>query len=297
MGSMRALAFSAAAWAWGCGGVTPVASSPEGGREGPPVIDRFSATAGHLMVRTPDNGLPGPGQPIDLDRPPFVTQGFAADGSRVRYYNFDIQPAKPATLYRLTHTGERAALPGQLDIIDGIPGDRDYSDFFRIAWAEVPPAYVVDSITSADQVRGRALHVEMTGNAIDCPVVPRGTTAREATGVDPAVATEVWYRGQRVTCLRFGTPLTIDAERVPTSPIYVTFAKPGAFRTEAGAAQTHNVVMSLPGDVDYSPLWAVHVYEPTAFDRVVDGQSAMAAKLVDASGPLVNCPVQAIVAR
>jgi hypothetical protein len=280
-----------------CGGVNPAGSPPERGREGPVSIDRFSAAAGHLMVRTADNGLPGPGQPIDLDRPPFITQGLAADGSRVRYYNFDIQPAKPATLYRLTRVHDRTAIAGQLDIVDGIPGDPGYSDFFRVAWAEVPEGYVVNSIKSADEVRGQALHVEVTGNVIDCPVVPRGTTARQATGVDAAVATEVWYRNSRVVCLQFGTPLTLDGERVPTSPIYVTFDRPGAFRTEAGAVQTHNVVMSLPGDVDYSPLWAVHVYDAAAFATVNDGPTALAAKLVDPGGPLVNCPVQAILPR
>jgi hypothetical protein len=280
---------------WACGSAPPVVAGK--GSDGAPIIDRFSATAGHLMVRTGSNGLPGPGQPIDLDHAPFVTQGLAADGSRVRYYNFDVQSAKPAMLYRLTPVHAQAAIAGQLDIIDGIPGEAGYSDFFRVAWAEVPDGYVVNTITSADAVRGQALHVEQTGSVIDCPVVPRGTTAREATGVDPVAPTEVWYRGSRVTCLRFGAPLTLDGERVPTSPIYVTFATPGAFRTEAGAAQTHNVVMSLPGDVDYSPLWAVHVYDPAAFATVADGQTALAARLVDPNGPLVNCPVQAILAR
>jgi hypothetical protein len=288
---MRRLVGVAACCA-GCGGATPTVSAR--GSDGAIVIDRFTATAGHLMVRTASNGLPGPDQPIDLDRPPFITQGLAADGSHVRYYNFDIQPAKPATLYRLSHPGEHAALPGQLDIIDAIPGDPGYSDFFRVAWAEVPASYVANTLTSADAVRGQALHVEMTLNAIDCPVVPRGTTAREHTGVDPAVPTEVFYRGSRVTCLRFGSPLTLDGELVPTSPIYVTFAKPGTFRTDATSVQTHNVVMSLPGDVDYSPLWAVHVYAPAAFPHVTDGPSALAAPLVDRNGPLVNCPVQSV---
>jgi hypothetical protein len=49
--------------------------------------------------------------------------------------------------------------------------------------------------------------------------------------------------------------------------------------------------MSVPGDSDYSPLWAVHVYDRRAFDRVHDAASAQAAALVDANGPLVNCPV------
>jgi hypothetical protein len=262
-----------------------------------PAIDRFSAAAGHLMVRDATNGLPGADAPIDLDRPPFLTQGLAADGSTVRYYNFDVQSPHPATLYRFARAGTREPIAEQLDVVDVLPGDAGYSDFWRVARIEVPDSYAANSITSAADARARGLPIEMTGEIVDCPIVPRGTTAREATRVEPAVPTELWYRGARVTCLRFGAPLTIDGDRVPTSPIYVTFAKPGAFRTEGGRPQTHNVVMSVPGDVDYSPLWAVHVYDPAAFDRVKDGDSALAAKLVDANGPLVNCPVVAILPR
>src|SRR5262245_26521077 len=64
-----------------------------------PVIDRFSARAGHLMVRDRRPDLPGPDRPIDLDRPPFITQGLGPNGAPVRYYNFDVQSDRPATLY------------------------------------------------------------------------------------------------------------------------------------------------------------------------------------------------------
>ena len=32
-------------------------------------IDRFSMAAGHLFVRTEENGLPGPNEPIDFEQP------------------------------------------------------------------------------------------------------------------------------------------------------------------------------------------------------------------------------------
>ena len=41
-------------------------------------IDRFSAAAGHLQVRDGMNGLPGPNQPVDFDKGPFVTTGLGA---------------------------------------------------------------------------------------------------------------------------------------------------------------------------------------------------------------------------
>lgn len=250
-----------------------------------PVIDRFSASAAHLMVRTADNHFPGPDQPIDFDHPPFVTQSFGPDGRVVRYYNFDVQPDMPMTRWRLVRAGTRAAI--QPDIIDRIPGDPGYSDFSRTAWVEVPAEVAPGAITSAQQIRERGFPIAPDRTIVDCPVVPAGSIARE--GPPPI---EVWYRHTKVTCFPFGDPLLEEAGLVPTSPIYVTFAGTGpesGFRKQ-GPTQTHNVVFSVPGDADYSPLWAVHVYDRAAFDSVHDEATALAAPLVK-TAPAVNCPI------
>jgi len=249
----------------------PVASP----RSGAPVIDRFGA-AGHLLARAKNPALPGPDQPFELDRPPFVTQGLGPDGRVVRYYNFDIQPDHPGLAYQLP----------DVIVVDAIPGDPGYSDFWRIARVDVPAGYVPGSITSAAQIRDRGWTVTPGTEVIDCPIVPRGTAGKEG-----GIATEFVYRGARVQCLRFERALAIERDRVPTSPIYVTFAGE-RFRTEAARPpQTHNVVFSVPGDADYSPLWAVHVYDPRAFDLVHDAETAGRARVVDEHGPLVNCPI------
>ena len=238
------------------------APPPPALHRGPIVIDRFSAHAGHLMVRDAKNRLPAPGAPIDFTRAPFLTQGLGPDGSIVRYVNLDVQPDAPAILYR------RAGAPDEVRVI---PGDDGYSDFWRIANV------------------GADGSITMTRDVIDCAIVPRGTHAPSAE------AHEVVYGGERLTCLLFGSPLALDGDRVPTSPIFVTFAHEKVFKTEARApVQTHNVVMSLPGDLDYSPLWAVHVYDPSEFDRVHDAESAARAKLVEPNGPHVNCPIVSI---
>jgi hypothetical protein len=70
----------------------------------------------------------------------------------------------------------------------------------------------------------------------------------------------------------------------------VTFGHEG-FATEGATPQTHNVVFTLPGDVDYSPLWAVHVYDPAAFSKVHDATTVLDVPLKDPNGPLVNCPI------
>ena len=236
------------------------------------IVDRFSAKAGHLQVRDAKHALPGPDQPIDLDKPPFVTQGLGPDGSIVRYYNFDVQSDRPATMYRLSRGG---------DVVDVIPGEPGYSDFWTVVRVDVPDGV---TITSAEQLR--AYSTTPVPGVIDCPIVPAGTTAHAGH----PVLHDVWYRGQRIHCLAFGEPLTSLDGRVPTSPIYVTFGTEG-FATEGGTPQTHNVVFTLPGDVDYSPLWAVHVYDPAAFAKVHDATTVLDVPLKDAHGPLVNCPI------
>jgi hypothetical protein len=271
-----------------CGGT----SRPPAPSESAPVIDRFSARAGHLMVRDKRPGLPKPGEPIDFDRPPFITFGLGPDGVPVRYYNFDVQNPVAGTLYRFRRVGSKEALAGQLDVVDAIPGDEGYSDFWRIAWVEVPATFVAGSIKDAREIRG--LSVAASNVAINCPIVPRGSTAREAHGVAAPIAVDLWYRNARLTCLHFGSDLQLTEDRVPTSPIYVTFASEAAgFQTEGKSPQTHNVVMSLPGDLEYSPLWHVHIYDAAAFDKVRDATTALAAPLVK-QGPLVNCPIVSI---
>jgi hypothetical protein len=232
------------------------------------------------MQRSKNSALPAADAPIDLSRAPFSTQGLAPDGSVVRYYNFDVQRDRPATLWRLMRDGHPIG-----DVVDALPGDATYNDFWRIALVDVPAGL---AITSAADIRAHQLAVRPDATIIDCPIVPPGTRAETATPV------ELWYRGVRVTCLRFEPALiATESGAVPTSPIYVTFHGAGpasGFQTAAGP-QTHNVVLSVPGDTDYSPLWAVHVYDRAAFDRVHDAASAEAAPIVEPHGPLVNCPV------
>ena len=258
----------------------------------PDAIDRFSEQAGHLLVRSPKHPLPAPGEPIDFDKPPFIIQSLGPDGGVVRYYDFDVQRATPATLYRATRAGAREPIAGQLDIVDVLPGDVTYSDFFRVAWVEVPASFVPGSWKSYADIEAAHAPVALDTQILDCPVVPHGSTAREGEGVAPAVPTELWYRGTKIDCLRFGTPLTAVGDQVPTSPIYVTFARePDAgFQKESHTPQTHNVVLSVPGDTDYSPLWEVRIYDVRAFDLVHDAATAQRARVVK-PGPLVNCPI------
>ena len=130
-------------------GVKQVALKPLDPDQAPiAAVDRFSDKAAHLQLRTPDNHLPGPNEPVDFDTGPFITQGLApATGKPVRYYNFDVQSTAPAPVYVLYRQGEDKPVADQLDIIDTLPGDKGYNDFRQIWKVTVPKDYVANTIT------------------------------------------------------------------------------------------------------------------------------------------------------
>src|SRR5215831_3405324 len=70
-------------------------------------VDRFSDKAATIYMRTSDDRLPGPNEPVDFDTGPFIAQGLSPrTGKPVRYYNFDIQSTTPAPVYVLHREGE-----------------------------------------------------------------------------------------------------------------------------------------------------------------------------------------------
>ena len=266
-------------------------------------VDRFSEAAGNLMVRTSDNGLPGPNEPIDFDQGPFLTHGLGPDGDPVSYYNFDVQPTDPAPIYALFREGEETPVEGQLNIVDAIPGDDGYNDFWHVHKVTVPSDYGANTATSFADVERAGYEVTATDTIKNCPVVPDGSTASMRYADGSADLVEGWYDGRVVSYFLFEeSPLMSRDGAVPVSPIYVSFNKnpgedgggpPSGFMTETGSDRTHNVVATLPGDNGYSPLWLVNIYDNADFEAVMDLASATRADQLAAGAATVNCPVVA----
>ena len=262
-------------------------------------VDRFSEESGTLQVRTEENGLPEAGEPVDFDQPPFVTHGLGPDGERATYYNFDVQPAEPAPIYVLFRQGEDAPVGGQLNIIDAIPGDPGYNDFWQVHRVTVDEEYEANSFTSFEDLMAAGLSIDATETLVNCPVVPEGSTATQRLGGGSAGLTQGWYRGQVAHYFSFEEqPLT--GTTVGAAPIFVTFntnpgeeggGPPSGFVTEMDSDQTHNVLAALPGASGYSPLWSVNPYDNADFASVGDLASAEAANVLDTGVALVNCPV------
>lgn len=265
-------------------------------------VDRFSDKAAHLQLRAPDNGLPGPNEPVDFDTGPFITQGLSpAMGKQVRYYNFDVQTTMPAPLYVLYREGEDQPVTDQLDIVDTLPGDKGYNDFRQVWKVTVPKDYVANTIADAATLFDAGYKMEQTGTLRNMPVVPDKSRASMRLKHESAELQRAWYRGQVAKFFSFDeAPLSAAGSTVPLSPIYVTFnVNPGepnggpgsGFRTEPNSAQTHNVPFTLPGDLGYSPLWLVAVYDNADFPSVHDKASALKAKVLAPGAATVNCPI------
>ena len=264
------------------------------------VIDRFSEAAGTLMIRDDSGALPGPNEPIDFDQPPFITQGLGPAGQVVQYYNFDVQSVVPAPIWVLFREGEDRPVEGQLNIIDVIPGDEGYNDFWAVTKVTVPADYAANSVRSMAGIMDAGYATETTDIIVNCPVVPRGSTAMLRIGGGSNGLVTGWYKDKVVYYFSFEEKM-LSGATVPLSPIYVAFnvnppvgGPASGFMAEADGVQTHNVVATLPSDDDYSPLWLVSVYDNADFDAVSDLASAESANILAAGVAAVNCPVVSV---
>lgn len=267
-------------------------------------VDRFSPTAGKLFVRTASNPLPGPNQPIDMDTGPFITLGLGPQGEHITYYNFDAQPTTAAPIFVLYREGETDPIRDQLNIVDVIPGQTGYNDFWQVLKVTVPANYVANTVTSLDEIRAKGYRVETTTMIVNCPIVPEGSVARLRFRGGASTLTHGWYRGQVVAYFNFDeAPIeALPQSAVPLAIILVSFTinpdqplggAPSGFKTEMGSQQTHNVAARLPGQSGYSPLWSVVPWNNASFATVHDLDSALLARSFPAVGN-VNCPVVSV---
>jgi hypothetical protein len=251
------------------------------------------------MVRDGMNGLPAANVAINFDQAPFITKGFGPAGQVAEYYNFDVQPTAPAPIWVLFRSGETTPVAGQLNIIDKIPGESGYNDFWVVRKVTVPTDYVANSVTSYAEIVALGYTIESTDMIVNCPVVPEGSTATKRLAGESNALVQGWYKDK--ACFYFSFmehPLV--GSTVPTSPIYVIFninpdqpngGPPSGFMVDGGTDQTHNVLATVPGQAAYSPLWRVSVIDNTDFGSVSDLASAQGATIMAMNVMNVNCPV------
>ena len=271
------------------------------------MVDRFSDDAGMLFQRSGNPALPAADVAIDFDMGPFITKGLGPAGQMVEYYNFDVQPVNPIPIWVLFYEGESSPVPNQLNIIDAIPGDSGYSDFWKVIKVTVPAIYEANSASSRADITSRGFATESTNIIVNCPVVPMGSTASKRMNGAASDLVRGWYKDKVVHYFDFSEKMlsATSGGQVPLSPIYVTFnvnpdpndpmsGPPSGFVTETGNDQTHNVIATIPSDASYSPLWMVNVYDNADFGNVMDLSTAQSSNVLAMGVANVNCPVVSV---
>jgi hypothetical protein len=173
----------------GCGsssGSTPSSAGGGSGTAKDPAtaqvvsIDRFSDAFAHLFKRSTNSALPAANAAVDFDQGPFVTQGLGPSGETIRYYNFDVLPTAPAPIYVFFREGSTTELTEQLHVVDVIPGEPGYNDFWRVIKVTVPASYVPNSATSLADIKRQAFRRRRpacSSTARSCPTTRRRTSA------------------------------------------------------------------------------------------------------------------------
>jgi hypothetical protein len=246
--------------------------------------------AGYYVGRPPAPQAPGP---VDgLPRANMIPRvdGWYRNGS-VAYLDYGPQPNVTAPIlvfFQAASPGTPVA--GQRNVIDTVPGQPGYSDFWRVYKVLAPAGYVANSIRSFEAAVASGYSIEETDLVVNCPVVNPGTT------IQGSAATPVagWYRDREVVYFDHGMNSPAHGSVVESAPIYAFFRMDGT-----AVSGQRNVIDVLPGDARYSDLWRVV--------KVTVGTSYMANDLRDAASILaaagagqvtleatdidVNCPV------
>lgn len=243
-------------------------------------VDRYA------QARASNPQMPGPGEAVDFDAD-FFRVGLGPDGARVSYYDFGISSGFTMPVFRLVDI-DGAPIEDQLFIVGELPGAITYSDFWQIVDVEVPLEYEANTITSVAEVEASGYPQTRTVEAFNRPIVPEGSTAQFASG-DGALLS-AWFEDQVVFAFDFSeAELSLRGDLMDYAPIYVCFTDGDRFCADESGA-THNVVAAVPPSPAYSPLWKPSVYPESAFDEVVDLDSAVATD-PDKQPMLVNCPM------
>src|SRR5207253_2667213 len=98
-------------------------------------------------------------------------------------------------------------LAGQLDIVDVLPGETGYSDFWRVTQVTVPAGTAANTYASVAELEAAALPMEETDALVNAPLVPAGSMAPRRLGGGSSALTRLWVDGDVVNAFVFETTL------------------------------------------------------------------------------------------
>ena len=117
-------------------------------------------------------------------------------GEEVFYPDFGANPATVEPIWVFIHgmnaDGTPDLVEGQNNIIDTVPGEADYTAFWRVNMVTVPEGYEPNSIRSAADVIAAGFEITQTDMVVNCPVVEVAAAPGGQPVTQPPDATDVF---------------------------------------------------------------------------------------------------------
>lgn len=254
------------------------------------IVLLVGVAVGYLAGSTLNLSTPGPVDNLDRPNPIPLIDGWD-DDNMVQYWDFGPNPpiAIPILVFFQADNPD-VMVSGQNNIIDSIPGQPGYSDFWRVHKVLAPSDYTPNSIKSLEDVVDSGYTIEITDIVVNCPVVNPDTTLEESS----QGLVQGWYRDQEVFYFDFGDRSPSDGFAVRHAPIYVFFLEDG---TQVEGQQ--NVIDVIPGEEGYSDLWHVRkvIVDPSYVANTYTSEDDILAAeengdvTIELTTLFVNCPV------
>src|SRR5467141_3101515 len=174
--------------------------------------------AGYLLGRPAPAAIPGPVSGLPRTTIPRVDGWFR--NASVSYLDFGPQSNVAVPILAFFQASSPSTpVAGQRNIIDTIPGQPGYSDFWRVFKVLAPSGYVANTIRSLGDAVASGYTIQMTDTVVNCPVVnPNATVAGSA-----ATLVSGWYRNRDVSYVDEGTRSPANGWVVVDAPIYAFF--------------------------------------------------------------------------
>jgi hypothetical protein len=208
-----------------------------------------------------------------------VAQGFF-QGRSIKYLDFGpIKLAPGNALAPIWVVTNGAA--GQRNIVDTVPGRKGYSPLWQVRMVTWNDGVGARLLRSAAQVKAAEaagdVTIEKTSTVVNCPVL--GFGQKNVRG---------FYRGEGVDYYDLGPVKLKTGNKV--APIWAV---------TNGVAGQHNIVDTVPGRSDYTPLWKVSMVTfaqgvaPRLLTSAAQVKSALADGdvTIEQTSTVVNCPV------
>jgi hypothetical protein len=208
-----------------------------------------------------------------------ATAGFY-QGKTIHYLDFGpikLAPGNKVAPIWVVTNGTKA----QYNIVDVVPGVDGYTPLWKVTMVTWKRGVAHRTLRSAGAVmaamRAGQVTLKHTSIVVNCPVL--GFSQKKTPG---------FAKGHAVSYLDLGAVKLRAGNKV--APIWVV---------TNGTSGQHNIVDTLPGDSDYTPLWAVRMvtWKDGISPRTLKSRSAVQAALdagdvtVKPTSIVVNCPV------